>query len=102
MNVQNVASGGRDNLGKVAATIRVMPESEEADIFSIKDKISSLVKGDYYIGSINIEDLAFGLKAIKLVVVMDDKEGLMDKLEQSLKSVNGVGEVEVEEVSLIS
>jgi len=102
MNVRSVGLRGRDSLGKVAATIKVMPESEETDVFSIKEQVSSVVKGDYYIGNINIEDLAFGLKAIKLVVVMDDKEGLMDKLEQSLRNVKGVGEVEVEEVSLIS
>ncbi len=89
-------------MGKVAASFKIMPESEESNLEATVKELQSNIKGDFYIGSINVEELAFGIKAIKLVVVMDDKEGLIDKLETIIRGVKGVGEIDVEEVSLIS
>jgi elongation factor 1-beta len=41
------------------------------------------------------EPIAFGLYAIIADFVLDDAEGEMDRLEDSIKSVPGVGEIEV-------
>lgn len=89
-------------MGKVAVSMRVMPDSEDVDINGISQSIKNLIKGEYTLGNSQIEEVAFGLKAIRLIVVMEDKEGLMDHIENEIKNVKGVSEVEVEEVSLIS
>jgi elongation factor 1-beta len=46
-----------------------------------------------------MEPIAFGLEAIVGDFLVDDAEGQMDKLEESIKSVEGVGEIEVTNIS---
>ncbi len=89
-------------MGKVAVSMRVMPTSEEVDTDALLKLIKNLVKGEYSLGNSQIEEVAFGLKAIRLIIIMDDKEGMMDRIENEIRKIDGVSEVEVEEVSLIS
>jgi elongation factor 1-beta len=49
--------------------------------------------------SSSMEPIAFGLKAIVGDFLLDDAEGQMDKLEESIKSIEGVGEIEVTNIS---
>jgi elongation factor 1-beta len=49
--------------------------------------------------SSSMEPIAFGLKAILGDFLLDDAEGQMDKLEESIKSIEGVGQIEVTNIS---
>jgi elongation factor 1-beta len=46
-----------------------------------------------------MEPIAFGLNAIIADFLLDDSEGQMDKLEESIKRIEGVGEIEVTNIS---
>ncbi len=50
---------------------------------------------------VQLEEVAFGIKIVKVLFVHDDKEG-SDVFEDRLRKVKGVTEVEVLEESLIS
>lgn len=89
-------------VGKVAVSFKVMPSDENDDLDSIGKKLREDLSVDYVLGQSKMEELAFGIKVLKLIVIMNDEGGLVDRAEERIRSSPGVGEVEVEEVSLIS
>ncbi len=83
-------------MGKVAMLIKVFP-ADMKHYEAIKENISK----NYPVGRIDEEPVAFGFKCLKVVFVLDDKEG-GSELEEKLKQIEGVSEVQVEDVGLIS
>ena len=83
-------------MGSVAVSIKVMPSSSDVDMEKLRKEVSKKVK----IQDSKIEPIAFGLNALKLMVVIPDAVGV-DSLERDIRSVEGVGEVEVESVTLL-
>lgn len=83
-------------MGNVAISIRVMPESPNVDMERIKNDISKRMK----VQDAKIEPIAFGLKALKIMIIMPDMGGT-EKVENEIKKIKGVAEVEVESVTLI-
>ena len=82
-------------MGNVAVELKIMPESIETDIIKIKEEISKKMK----IQDSKIEPVAFGLKALKILVIVPDNEN--EDLESKIKSIKGVSEVETESVTLV-
>jgi len=89
-------------LGKVAVSFKVMPSDENKDLAEIERELKGDLSKEYVLGNTKIEELAFGIKVLKLIVIMSDEGGLVDRVEERIRSFPEVGEVEVEEVSLIS
>ena len=82
-------------MGEVAATMRIMPESVETDLDDLKVNLeSALPEGSSIYGS-EIEPVAFGLKALKLVVLVGDLEGGTESVEEAFAAVPGVESVQV-------
>jgi elongation factor 1-beta len=82
-------------MGNVAVELKIMPESIETDIIKIKEEISKKMK----IQDSKIEPIAFGLKALKILVIVPDKGN--EDLESKIKNIKGVSEVETESVTLV-
>ncbi len=82
-------------MGNVAVSIRIMPESPDTDLEKVKQEISKKIE----IKDSKIEPLAFGLNALKILIVVPDKS--MENLEDEIKTVKGISEVEIESSTLI-
>lgn len=82
-------------MGEVAVTVKIFPEDVEK-LEEIKSAVSKVVK----IAKSESEDIGFGLKALKIVFVMDDAGGV-DEIEQKLSSIPGVSQVQIEDVRRI-
>jgi elongation factor 1-beta len=78
-------------VGKVAVTLRIMPESPEVDLAELEE----LVKKRIRVHSITQEPIAFGLKALRVVTSVEDAAGGTEPLEKELASLPGVGSVQV-------
>ena len=85
-------------MGEVAATIKIMPVDVDTDLEDLKDKlIASLPEGAEY-GTHEIEPVAFGLKAIVMVVIVGDIEGGTEKVEEAFAAIEGVESVQVTDI----
>ena len=86
-------------MASVIVTFKVVMESPEVDIESVKDKaISTIEEYGCDVGKIEIEEVAYGIKAIKLIFIMDEKKGSTDALEEKVKELEGVSSLEVTDV----
>jgi len=87
-------------MAQIVATLKIMPESPESDLSSIQNKAEEEIKkfaGDTQT-KIEQEPIAFGLKALKIIFVMDESKGSTDSLEENIKKIEGVNSVEVVDV----
>ena len=65
------------------------------------DSVVSEIRSKLNPAGIQKEDVAFGIKVIKVLFKFDDKQTTSSKIEESLRKIEGVRELEVEEESLI-
>ncbi len=84
-------------MGKAAATFRATLESPEVDA----DNVAELVKEKVNASDMQIEEVAFGLKALKFLVVLPEDETDTDPYEEKVLSIEGVKDVKVEDVTLV-
>ncbi|MFO8109699.1 MAG: elongation factor 1-beta [Thermoplasmata archaeon] len=88
-------------MGDVMLVYRVMPEDPNTDLEAIEKEIKSIVeKYGTYKGS-SIEKVAFGLKALRPTVVIPDAGGIVDELEEDLKTIEGIQSSEAVDITLI-
>jgi elongation factor 1-beta len=84
-------------MGSVAVIARVMPDSPEVNLDQLKKALKEKLPG---IQEIREEPIGFGLKALKLVAIVNDAGGETDAIEKSLSEVAGVERAEIIEVTL--
>ncbi len=88
-------------MGNVYMKLRVMPEDLNVDLEGVYKEILKVAPEKVEIKDYKIQPIAFGLKALLIVAVMPDEEGICDRLIESVQSVDGVESVEVEDMELV-
>lgn len=87
-------------MAKVIATLKIMPESPDVNLDAVQEKV--LLKINDFAGEtetkIDIEPIAFGLKALNIMFVMDEDKGSTEFLETEISKIEGVNSVEVTDV----
>ena len=86
-------------MGKVAVSFRIMPEDAEVNLGGLQAAIRKALGGR--LKKLDVSPVAFGLKAIEVIVIVDDASGEIETVETSLGAIPGVGGVETTEVSLL-
>jgi elongation factor 1-beta len=87
----NADSKVLDFMAEVIVGLKVMPSSVDIDLDKLEKKIIEKIAPD----KIARQPIAFGLVAFLVTKFIPDKEGELEKLENSIKSIENVGEVEV-------
>lgn len=86
-------------MARLVARIRILPAEAESNLEQVTELLRKSMPDGMELKNSSMEPIAFGLKAIIGDFLLDDAEGQMDKLEESIKQVQGVGEIEVMNIS---
>jgi elongation factor 1-beta len=82
-------------LGKVLVRLRILPTDAEISPTKVSESIRKSLPSDIEIRRVVEEPIAFGLVASIMDFIIEDREGEMDRLEESIRSSEFVSEVEV-------
>ena len=88
-------------MGDVAVVFKILPTDSDIDVEKMKDSVQNEVKNVCEINKIELQEIGFGLKAVRLEIIVPDEEGKIDAVESKIASVEGVGQVDTEDVTLI-
>ncbi|HEY6883324.1 MAG TPA: elongation factor 1-beta [Nitrososphaeraceae archaeon] len=84
---------------RVVARIRILPAEADSNLDNIIIGLKNKIPKGMELKAHAKEPIAFGLQAIIGDFLIDDEEGQIDKLEDSIKKTEGVGEIETINVS---
>ena len=101
INAKNVDFRDRDSMGEVIVTIKILPEDSAININQLKERVNSKLDKICKVANMEIQEIAFGLKAVKAQVIIPDADGEIDKVESSITDIEGVGQVDTEDMSLL-
>jgi elongation factor 1-beta len=78
-------------MAEVLVGLRVMPKSVETNLDLLEKKIKEAISPE----RIQRNPIAFGIVALNITKIIPDAGGELEKIENKLKAIEDVGEVEV-------
>ena len=87
-------------MADVIVKIKVMPSNPDVDLQKIQKSCEVEIKkfGSKVIHSVKQEPVAFGLKALVIIFLIDEKISNMDVLEAAIKKIHDVQSAEIIDV----
>ncbi len=85
-------------MGEVAAKLRIMPSGMDVDLNKLKESLTKAIPKGAKLHGFSEQPVAFGLKALIVVVKVGDVEGGTEKVEEAFSKVKGVESVNVDEL----
>ena len=85
-------------MAKVVITLKANLDPG-SDIENIKEEANNRIEefgGE--VGKVEVEEIAFGLKAVNFVFILDESKGSTESLENDIASIEGVSSVEITDV----
>ena len=84
------------HMAQIVATMKVFPTDINIDFSKLKESIRESLPKDAYIYRFDEEPIAFGLVALIAHIVMPESHGgELERIEDTLRKIDGVSEVEV-------
>lgn len=90
-------------MSKVAVILRILPEDLSVNLENIVNEIKQKLPQEYSLELWDMEPIAFGLSALRVLIVMPENvEGGTEHLEELISQIPGVSQVETIIVHRIS
>lgn len=88
-------------MGEVGMQFRILPEGLDVDLDKLLADIKKVLPAGAALKASEQKPVAFGLKALHILIVMDDKKGGSEVVENALGKILGVQSVEMIEIGLL-
>lgn len=88
-------------MGEVGLQYRVLPDGLEVDLKKLEMDIKRALPEGATLRATEQKPVAFGLKALHVLIVLDDKKGGAEQVEAAIAGVAGVQSVEIVEMGLL-
>jgi len=92
---------GTITMGKVAAKIKVMPNSPDVDLDALQERLEQSLPEGAKINGFERDEVAFGLVALLPTVIVPDESGGTESVEEAFGEVEDVESVSVENVGRV-
>ena len=81
-------------------TVKIMPQSPEVDLGKVEGEAKKVIADFAGEGETKSEQepVAFGLKALKIIFVMDESKGSPDPVAEKITALEGVNSAEIVDV----
>jgi translation elongation factor aEF-1 beta len=89
------------SMGKVLAIMKITPKDANAPIAELRQRIEKAIQGKVTIDAFEEIPIFGPLYALRLRFVVEDEAGGTGAVEQIIRIIPGVSEIEIEAVSLI-
>lgn len=85
-------------MARVVASIKIYPQDVIISVDEIKKGIMKALPRDVQVHQFVEEPIAYGLVALIVHLILPEAEGQIEKVENALQAVEGVGQIEVQMV----
>ncbi len=86
-------------MADVVVKLRVMPKNPDIDLEIIEEETRKKIEGfGGQVHKVEREPIAFGLVALDIIFISDEKKGDTENLEREIETISGVQSVEVTDV----
>jgi len=82
-------------MARVKIVYKILPRDIEVDLNDIITKIKRNLGREIDVGRFKFEPIAFGLQAILIELTAPEKDGITDEIENNIKRIESIGEVEM-------
>jgi len=81
-------------MGKIVIAYKILPSESTVDLEVLKEKIKKQLSDIASIQRFAEEPIAFGLSALKVNMVLPEKDGILEKTEKRITDIKEVGQLQ--------
>ena len=87
-------------MASVVCTLKIMPESPDVDLHALEVKSKHTIEAFTHMKEtkVEIEPIAFGLKALKIIFLTPEDKGSPDEIAEKVAKFEGVASAEIIDV----
>jgi translation elongation factor aEF-1 beta len=81
-------------MGKIVIAYKILPSESTVDLEVLKEKIKKQLSDIASIQRFAEEPIAFGLSALKVNMVLPEKDGILEETEKRITDIKEVGQLQ--------
>ena len=81
-------------MGKIVIAYKILPSESTVDLEVLKEKIKKQLSDIAAIQRFAEEPIAFGLSALKVNMILPEKDGILEETEKRITNLEEVGQIQ--------